>query len=118
MGYDLHIVRRQNWFDEDATKDISLQEWVNYVNGDADMRLDNYAAATTIEGEKTITVSEGLSVWTAYSKDGINGNHAWFGYYEGCIAVKNPDDEIIKKMVEISIKLNAKVQGDDGEFYR
>ncbi|XZF15906.1 hypothetical protein ACTHGU_07195 [Chitinophagaceae bacterium MMS25-I14] len=81
------------------------------------MRLDNYAEATTTAGEFIRTESEGLSVWTMYSGDGLNGNHAWFDYDHGNITVKNPDNEIITKMLTIAAKLNAKVQGDDCEVY-
>lgn len=42
---------------------------------------------------------------------------AWFDYYDGNIKVKNPDDEIIKKMYQISVTLNAKVQGEECEVY-
>ena len=61
---------------------------------------------------------KGLSVWIKYSGDGLKGNHAWFDYREGNIVVKNPDDEIVNKMLDIAERLDAKVQGDDGEIYK
>jgi hypothetical protein len=42
---------------------------------------------------------------------------AWFAYWRGEIRVKNPDDEIIRKMWLVAQSLSAKVQGDDGETY-
>jgi hypothetical protein len=40
-------------------------------------------------------------------------------YYDaGEITAKNPDEPLIRKMVEIAQKLDARVQGDDGEIYR
>lgn len=117
MGYELHITRRENWVDEDPAAAISLQEWIELVKNDPEMRLDNEATATTTGGD-TITVdSEGLSVWTAYSRDGVRGNHAWFAYHGGNICVKNPDAEIIRKMQSIAVLLDAKVMGDEGELY-
>lgn len=117
MGYDLHITRKLNWFDEESSTDISLADWIAYVNEDNEMRLDNFADAMTDEGQNMKVKSEGLSVWTKYSKNGIDGNYAWFQYMNGQIVVKNPDKEIINKMIDIASVLGAKVQGDDGEFY-
>ncbi len=43
---------------------------------------------------------------------------AWFDRSSaGNIVVKNPDEEIIAKMVEIGYALSAGVQGDEGEWY-
>ena len=117
MGYDLHITRQENWFDDDRGRQITLEEWKQYVASDNEMRLDNYAEATTTDGETIWTACEGLSVWLGYSENGRDGNYAWFNYSRGNIDVKNPDDEIIKKMLQIAAKLNAIVQGDDGEIY-
>ena len=39
-------------------------------------------------------------------------------YFSGCSgSTKNPDAPTIRKMLQIASALNAKVQGDDGEFY-
>jgi hypothetical protein len=42
---------------------------------------------------------------------------AWFLYRKGYVTVKNPDEEILRKMWSIAQDLSAKVQGDDGEIY-
>jgi hypothetical protein len=42
---------------------------------------------------------------------------AWFDFQDGDVVVKNPDEEILKKMWLIAQALGAKVQGDDGEIY-
>ncbi len=115
MGYDVHITRKENWFDDG--QDITLPEWKAYLDKDKEMRLDNFAEAKTGEGATIRVVSEGLAVWTAYSGHEKNGNMAWFDYRQGNITVKNPDDEILNKMISISQSLNAKVQGDEGEIY-
>lgn len=117
MGYELHITRKENWLDEDPELDISMKEWTDLVNNDPEMRLDHEATATKTGGETIIVYSEGLSVWTAYSREGIRGNDAWFSYDRGNICVKNPDTEIIQKMLLIASLLRAKVMGDDGELY-
>ncbi|MES9948589.1 MAG: hypothetical protein ABW118_06515 [Candidatus Thiodiazotropha sp.] len=115
MGYDLHITRKAEWFEEEGDE-ITLDEWCDFVNSSADMRLDGYAEAETPDGVLRIE-SEGLSVWTGYSGNEKDGNMAWFDYFEGNIKVKNPDSEIIKKMYQIAQSLNAKVQGEECEVY-
>ena len=116
MGYDVHITRKEDWFDEDGP-DISLSEWKEYVQSDQEMRLDNFAETQTSSGSTLRIENEGLAVWTAYSGHGQNGNMAWFDYRNGNVTVKNPDEEILDKMVDISGVLSAKVQGDEGELY-
>ncbi len=115
MGYDLHITRKANWFDEGD--DIALSEWEGIVESDPEMRLDNFAEATTTEGKKIRIDAEGLAVWKAYSGHQEDGNKAWFYFYDGRITVKNPDMEIRKKMFALAQVLKARLQGDEGEFY-
>jgi hypothetical protein len=117
MGYVLSITRQENWFDDDDAKKISMEEWKEFVAADQEMRMDNFAEATTKKGETITVTSEGLAVWTTYSENGVEGNHAWFDLFEGNVNVKNPDDEIIYKMIRIATKLNAKVQGEECETY-
>jgi len=40
----------------------------------------------------------------------------WFDYSYGCITTKNPDEDVIRKMLSIAGALSARVQGDDGEI--
>jgi hypothetical protein len=117
MGYELHITRQNDWLDENDSQKISLEEWKALLANDSEMRLDGFAEATTTAGVTLRIEEEGIAVWTKYSKDGLDGNHAWFHFSKGNIEVKNPDDEIVAKMIDIAGKLQAKVQGDDGEFY-
>ena len=117
MGYDLHITRQENWFDEDDTRQISFEEWKDILSSDNEIRLDGFAEAKTTNGDTIKVDSKGLSVWTKYSGNGLDGNYAWFDYSQGSIVCKNPDDEIINKMLNIAERLNAKVQGEEGEIY-
>ncbi len=117
MGYNIHITRQEEWYDEVPELCITIEEWVNYVANDPDMRLDNHAFVKTTSGEDFGVISEGLSVWTKYSRNGIDGGYAWFSYEAGNIDVKNPDDEILGKMYEIAVILGARLVGDEGEEY-
>ncbi len=116
MGYNLYITRKDNWTDEETNGLISMNEWKQVVSADPDMRMDNKVDAT-VNGKTIRMEEEGIAVWTAYSLAGKNGNQAWFSFDDGMITVKNPDNEIINKMLSIAKVLNAKVQGDDMEIY-
>ena len=116
MSYDVHITRADQWFDG-PDNPIPLSDWLDYISRDPEMRLDGEASATTTSGDSVCYVNEGLAVWTKYSRAGEGGGQAWFDYRQGCIVVKNPDDEILRKMCVVAEVLAARVQGDDGEFY-
>jgi hypothetical protein len=116
MGYDVHITRAENWTDSEA-RSITFAEWIAYVDSDPEMRLGGAAEAMAATGETLRYENEGIAVWTAYSGHGTDGNMAWFDYRDGCIVVKNPDEEIRRKMYSIASALGALVQGDEGELY-
>lgn len=81
------------------------------------MRLDNQVIANAGNGDSVTYENSGLAVWTSYSKNELDDNYAWFDFRSGNVTVKNPDEEVINKMIDIAEQLNAKVQGDDGETY-
>ncbi|HEX2733549.1 MAG TPA: hypothetical protein VHM70_18185 [Polyangiaceae bacterium] len=116
MGYDVYITRANNWFEAKADP-IVLEEWLDYVRSDPEMRLDGVAVADSASGESIRYTNRGLSVWTKYSRDGEDGNHAWFDLQGGCVVVKNPDREILVKMFQVAMHFKARVQGDEGENY-
>ncbi len=112
MGYDIHITRKTDWFDDEP--EIPLAEWIALVESDPEMRHDGYAEAKMPDGSVIRQVKEGISVWTAYSKP---GSTAWFSFSNGNVVAKNPDEEILTKMRHLARALSAKVQGDEGELY-
>jgi hypothetical protein len=86
------------------------------VASDSEIRLDTAAEAATPDGNKIRVESEGLAVWTRWSKHGKDGGMAWFYYFDGDVIVKNPDKGIFGKMFRIAQKLGTKLQGEEGEF--
>lgn len=116
VGYDVHITCADSWLDAEA-RPITLDAWLTYARSDPEMRVDGRAEAQTAEGAHVAVENDGLAVWTAYSKDGEDGNHAWFDLRSGCVVVKNPDAEILQKMFRIAAHFRARVQGDEGENY-
>jgi hypothetical protein len=115
VGYDLHITRADHWVEGESAP-IEINEWLTYVIGDSEMRLDNVAEAEVEDGFLQMQKT-GIAVWIAYSGHGRNGNKAWFDYRDGNVVVKNPDKEIIGKMRKIAMAMKARVMGDDGETY-
>jgi len=115
MGYDVHITRKNDWLDDDG-EEISISEWKNYISSDPEMRLDGYAEAITPNGTLRVE-SEGMAVWLNWSKHEKDGGMAWMDHSGGNVISTNPDDEVLKKMFEISLILNAKVQGEECEVY-
>jgi hypothetical protein len=116
MGYEVHITRKKDWWDENGPE-IGVDEWIDVVTADPDMRLDGYAEAQVGDGKILRVENKGLSVWTAYSGHGKDGNMAWFDFRRGNVVVKNPDSEILQKMWSVAQLLSANVQGDEGELY-
>lgn len=116
MGYELHITRKKEWFSEDDAP-ITLDEWIAYVKNDPEMRLDGFAEAQLEDGSVFRTEDPSLAVWVAYSRDGVDGGHAWMWHGGGNIQAKNPDREIVAKMWRIAQRFGARVVGDEGEEY-
>jgi hypothetical protein len=92
MGYDFHITRRDDWYDEGA--DISADEWLKYVESDPELSIDE-------------SNGKYFAIW----------KEDWLDWRRGEIYTKNPRKNLVEKMIQIANRLNAKVQGDEGEVY-
>lgn len=76
MGDELHITRADTWMDSEENP-ITLEEWLQYMERNPQMCLDGYADVLA-HGELVLRFeSEGLSVLTGWSRDGIDGGMAW-----------------------------------------
>ncbi len=115
MGYDLHIIRREDWADRE-TPDILLDEWLSYIEHDKELELTN-GYNITIGSETQFQNRPGFCEWNSHPTEKSPNSRPWFAYWKGSIETKNPDAPTIRKMLQIASALNAKVQGDDGEFY-
>ena len=116
MGYEVYITRTDVWFDEEGEA-ISLDEWLQYVDRDPEMRADGHAEATAPDGSTIRLENPGIAVWTTYSGHDEDGNMAWFMHQEDCVSVKNPDVEIRRKMHAIATSFGGSLQGEEGERY-
>ncbi|WP_327072233.1 hypothetical protein OG196_01125 [Kitasatospora purpeofusca] len=107
MGYDLHITRRENWWDEEGG-DIGTAEWEAAVAADPDLVM-----VPMPEGW------QGSAEWVAETvprkEEEARSEPLW--WRTGRIAAKNPSDALVAKMCQLAKVLDARVQGDDGEYY-
>lgn len=111
MGYDLHITKKDNWFDDEPQ--ISPDEWKGIVDSDHSLKLSGKAVASTPDGSIIEYKNNLLAEWSEHPTI----NPVWFDFRNGNIVVKNPDGHILSKMLDISKILDAKVRGDEGEVY-
>jgi hypothetical protein len=103
MGYTLHITRKEGWSD-DTGPVIDEAEWRRIIEEDPELTLDLDTRCVMTNGE---------FIFAAWKTE-----PGAMGWYHGEITAKNPDEALIAKMVRIAQKLDATVQGDDGEIYR
>lgn len=99
MGYNLHITRKEFWTDEEGPE-ISLAEWKRYVQGDPDVEAD-----PDNPGGESYVFCGHQERWPLWWNE------------QGEVYTKNPEPEVIAKLVQIARALDAKVFGDDGEIY-
>lgn len=111
MGYDLHITRKAEW--SSAGDDIPSSEWQALVATDPSLKIMGEVAADTGSGASISYKSENLALWSGHP----SGVEIPFDFRKGRIVVKNPDGPILKKMLSLAERLQAKVQGDEGEVY-
>ena len=98
-GYDLHISRKVFWGD-DFGPEITFEEWQEHLKIDPQVVRD---VANSPQDFMVSIPGESFPLW--YRSD------------LGELFTKNPTDKAITKLEEIARSLNARVQGDDGEFY-
>lgn len=116
MGYDIHITRKANWFDEEGDQ-ITSAEWMAYIRSDPEMRLDGYAQANLRDGSVLRVDDPTMAVWIAHPEHDEHDGMAWLRLSRGAVVAKNPDEATLRKMWCIAEALGAQVQGDDGELY-
>ncbi|WP_327675542.1 hypothetical protein [Kitasatospora sp. NBC_00458] len=108
MGYDVHITRRQDWWDDEG-EDIGAAAWEAVVAADPELVM----LPTPEEWRGDVE-------WVPEAGPGGRGSPLlrealWWS--AGRISAKHPGDELLAKMCRLARALDARVQGDDGEYY-
>lgn len=112
--HTLYITRREHWSDKKHYNRISLLEWKLYVNTDPELKMIK-DVSFRFQGE--LFVIRDRCTWTAYRKHDAFLHQVHFDHDNGNIYVSEPDRSTIRKMIEIALKLEAKVQDHNGEYY-
>lgn len=100
MGYNVYITRADFNAENDG-RWITAKEWCQYIEQDPELSLDG------VNGET-------IASWTGP----CTCEDPWLDWFEGNVYTKYPDPPLILKIEQIAEALSARVQGDDGEFYR
>jgi hypothetical protein len=101
VGYEIHITRKEFWSDETGPE-ITSKEWRALTSADSSMR----------------PMRNGDMTWVGYSRHIPGRVEASFHLGErGDVVANRPDREMRAKMHRMAVKIDAKVQGDEGELY-
>src|SRR4051812_39212729 len=110
MGYELHIIRKTNWEDHEEESVITLDEWFQYVEQDEELERTDFMEKRLSDESVIRHDTIGFVIWNGYK--GSTYDAVWFDYNNGTVYTKNPDDEIVAKLIDMAHALNGKVQGD------
>ncbi|MEI7188048.1 hypothetical protein [Dickeya dianthicola] len=99
MGWELHIVRTENWFDS-ASNPISSEEWLQIIHDDEELSIDK-------------NNRDFYAIWSGHSER----DEPWLDWNDGRISTKHPDEALYCKMLQIAKKLNAVVVDEDDHKY-
>lgn len=115
MSYDVHICNT-NFFWQSATLPIPIEYWNEIVKNDNEFDKEDISSKIEEVGLSIVVNSNQVAIW---NNPKVNGcfNKVYFSYKDGRITVENPDEATIIKLKELSLKLNARVIGDEGEEY-
>lgn len=110
MGYDLHVIRGEEWSER---VEIPAEDWRVAVDDADDLRMTGFVEVTTPAGATLRCENPGLAEWSGHP----SGKAVPFSFNRGQVVVKNPDPSTIARLLELAATLDARVQGDDGKFY-
>ncbi|MDM6731732.1 hypothetical protein QUG33_20200 [Citrobacter braakii] len=99
MGWELHIVRTEHWFDS-ASAPISSEEWLQLVNDDKELSIDNKNG-------------DFFATWSGHCEL----DEPWLDWSDGRISTKHPDEALYCKMLQIAEELHAVVVDEDDHKY-
>jgi len=111
VGYDIHITRKAEWFD--AEPKIGLEEWEMYASRDPLLSIEGSVGWKV--GDKTVSAKVFVFRDPKNEKYPEAAVIAWQPF--GDVVAKDPSTFGIAYMARIAYHLNARVQGDEGEFY-
>jgi alpha-amylase/alpha-mannosidase (GH57 family) len=109
MSYTLHITRKKDWTDSQPI--IEEKEWLRVVAEDKELKMSGENTVSFKDVDKPIP----LVLWTDPNAERVRVVGMYL--YHGDIHINHGEKSIFEKLKQIAQKLNAKVQGDEGEVY-
>jgi hypothetical protein len=106
MGYDVHLVRTQQWFDSES-EPVTKEDVDKVVASDSTLSWSESDYVEMREDDGTVQ---------RYFLINWNGEPV-FWWYKSEMQCKNPIEAQLLKLIEIGKALGARVVGDDGEKY-
>lgn len=108
MSYMLHITRSENWVDG---KENPITKEEIRANIDKKFKIIDKIETTNPVTKEKIVIGEDSLQWKR------NGKKIYMNIDEGNIDFPYIDDEMIEELKPLAERLNATIQGDDGEEY-
>lgn len=100
MSYSVHITRAEFWAENEGAE-ISADEWLELVGTDPELTRDE------MNGPFFVVLNESRE-----------RKESWLDWSEGNVSANYPNRVLQRKMLEIAERLDARLQGDDGEIYQ
>ncbi len=72
-----------------------------------------------VEADRELTIALQNGKYLAEWNSGANVKPVkpWFDWNEGNIHTKNPEPDVLRKMLQLAARLSGRVHGNDGEIY-
>jgi hypothetical protein len=109
MNNTIYITRKSDITNLYADSDITLQEWMNFVANDPEMRLDNHTTVKLANGELYRYANPGAAVFFQRATGQSEIREVAFDFIDGSIRVYNGDPLTIQKIKQMGFKLNAQI---------
>jgi len=99
MSYNAYITRGKFWA-EDQGQEVAAEEWLGIIRTDAEL----------VHNERN-------GPYFAVLKEADRCDDSWLDWSDGNIYTSYPKPALQRKMLQIADRLEAHIQGDDGEIY-
>ncbi|WP_217790613.1 hypothetical protein [Pinibacter aurantiacus] len=108
----MSIIRRNNWEDFSEDSNISLQEWLDYVASDNEFLKVDETILYPFDPEEDWRWNHPMIEDKKFGLPILSYSKTF-----KMISIKNPDYWMIEKMIAMAKQMNARVVGEEGEFY-
>ena len=106
MGYDVHLVRTEDWFDS-ASLPVTKEDVDQLLAADSSLAWSDSEYVEMYEDDGSVT----RYFMITWNKEPV------FWWYRSEIQCKNPSKPQLLKLIQMAKGLGARVVGDDGETY-